>query len=168
MGAVLAIPVLPSIPTLIVELVIFLAMVWFMESFVFGPIRVAWAERERKIQEGLSASTESRSELEEARAEVQRILSGARGQAQSEIDAAVARASKVRDELVAQATEEFRRLVDAAQAEIAAQREQAAASLHNRIVDMALLAASRVTGGRYEEPRVRELAAAVVAREGLG
>ena len=35
MGVALAIPVLPSIPTLVVELLIFLAMIWFMERFVF-------------------------------------------------------------------------------------------------------------------------------------
>jgi F-type H+-transporting ATPase subunit b len=167
MSVVLAIPVIPSIPTLIVELAIFLAMIWVMETFVFAPIRAAWAERNRKIQEGLAASNESRSELEEAREDVQRILGEARSQAQSEIDAAVARAGRIRDQLVEQATEEFRRLVEAAQAEIAVERERAADGLRARIVDMALLAASRVTGQSYERPEVREIAAAVVSREGL-
>ena len=168
MGVALAIPVLPSIPTLVVELLIFLAMIWFMERFVFVPIRGAWAERDRKIQEGLAASNESRSELELARGDVQRILSEARGKAQSEIDGAVARAGQVRDRLVEEATAEFRRLVDAAQGEISSERERAAAGLQGRIVDMALLAASRVTGETYDRPDVREIAAAVVTRERLG
>src|SRR5919205_3886508 len=137
MGAVLAIPVLPSIPTLVVELLIFLAMIWAMETLVFGPIRAAWAERDRRIQEGLNASNESRGELEQARAEVQRILTEARQRAQSEVDAAVGRAGEVRDQLVEQATEEFRRLVDVAQIEIAQERERAAATLRDRVVDMA-------------------------------
>jgi F-type H+-transporting ATPase subunit b len=167
MVTVLAIPVIPSVPTLVVELIIFLAMVWVMERLVFEPIRAAWAERDRRIQEGLNASSESRGELEQARAEVQRILTEARRQAQSEVDAAVARASQVRDQLVEQASEEFRRLVDVAQVEISQERERAAASLRDRVVELALLAASRVTGQTYSEPRVREVAAAVVSREGL-
>jgi F-type H+-transporting ATPase subunit b len=168
MNVVLAIPVLPSIPTLVVELLIFLAMVWFMERFVFTPIREAWSERNRRIQEGLAASNESRTELEQARAEVARILSEARSQAQAEIDAAVARAGRVRDQLVERATEEFRRLVDAAQADIERERETAATTLQTRVVDLALLAASRVTGQAYTAPAVREIAAAVVSRESLG
>lgn len=167
MDIVLGIPVLPSIPTLVVEVLIFLAMVWAMETLVFGPIRAAWAERDRRIQEGLSASNESRGELEQARAEVQRILSEARQRAQSEIDAAVGRASRVRDDLVEQATEEFRRLVEAAQQDISQERERAAGSLRDRVVELSLLAASRVTGQAYSEPQVREVAAAVVSREGL-
>jgi F0F1-type ATP synthase membrane subunit b/b' len=68
---------------------------------------------------------------------------------------------------VANAAAEFRRLVDDAQTRITAERERTAGQLRDRIVDLALLAASRVTGQTYAEPRVRELAAAVVSQEGL-
>jgi F-type H+-transporting ATPase subunit b len=163
----LSIPVSISLSTLIVELLIFLGTVWFMEILVFQPIRAAWAERDRRIQEGLNASTQSREEVEQARAEVQRLLSEARHQAQQQIDGAVAAGARMRDELVARATEEFRKQRDAARGQIEAEREGAAASLQGRIVDMALLAASRVTGQSFDQPQVRELAATVVSREGL-
>jgi F-type H+-transporting ATPase subunit b len=163
----LSIPVSVSVSTLLVELVIFLVMVWVMEKLVFSPIRAAWAERNRRIEEGLAASTEGRDEIQRARAEVHTILNEARQTAQQEVDAAVARAGRIRDGLVAQATEEFQRLLEGAQNEIAQQREQTAASLQDRVVDMALLAAARVTGESYNQPQVRELAAAVVNREGL-
>jgi F-type H+-transporting ATPase subunit b len=163
----LSIPVSISLSTLIVELLIFLGTVWFMELLVFEPIRRAWAERDRRIQEGLNASTLSRDEVEQARAEVQRLLAGARNEAQQQIDAAVAAGSRVRDELVARATEEFRRQLDAARGQIQQEREQTAAALQNRIVDIALLAASRVTGQSFDQPQVRDLAATVVTREGL-
>jgi F-type H+-transporting ATPase subunit b len=149
----LSIPVSISLSTLIVELVIFLGTVWFMELLVFRPIRTAWAERDRRIQEGLSASDQSRDEIKQARAEVQRILAEARHEAQQQIDAAVAAGARARDELVARATEEFRRELDAARQEIRTEREQAAAS--------------RVTGQSFDQPQVRELAASVVSQEGL-
>lgn len=165
---VLSIPVSISISTLVVELVLFLVMVWAMETFVFTPIRRAWADRDRHIQEGLEASTESREEIARARGDVQRILNEARLQAQSEIDAAVARGGQLRDELVGNATAEFRRLLEGAQGEIGQERERTANALQGRIVDLALLAAAKVTGQSYHAPQVRELAAAVVSREGLG
>jgi F-type H+-transporting ATPase subunit b len=168
MDVVLANPVAPSLPTLVVELVIFLAMVWLMEAWVFNPIRRAWAERNRSIEEGLAASNQSRQAAERARTEVQDILADARRRAQAEIDRATSEGGRDRDELVSQATEEFRRLLDQARREIAAERDRSAAALRDRVVDIALLAATRVTGQTYERPEVRELAAAVVSREGLG
>ena len=160
-------PIQISFPTLIIELIIFLGMVYAMEAWVFNPIRRAWAERDRAIQEGLAASNESREEAERARTEVQRILAEARRRAQSQIDQGTAAAGKLRDQLVAEATEEFRRLMDKARQDIAAERERTAESLQARIVDIALQAATRVTGQRFDQPEVRELAAAVVSREGL-
>jgi F-type H+-transporting ATPase subunit b len=163
----LSIPVSISLSTLIVELLIFLGTVWFMELLVFRPIRTAWAERDRRIEEGLNASNQSREEVQEARAEVQRLLTEARHEAQQQIDSAVAAGARVRDELVAQATEEFRRQLEAARGQILQDREQTAASLQARIVDIALLAAARVTGQSFDQPQVRNLAASVVSQEGL-
>ena len=160
-------PVAFSIPTLVAELVIFLLTLALMERLVFQPIRQAWAERDRAIQEGLQASGESRDEAEHARAEVERILMEARRRSQQEIDQATAAGGRTRDQLVAQATEEFRRLVEDARQQINAERDRAAETLRARIVDLALLAAARVTGQQYDQPQVRELAAAVVDREGL-
>ncbi|HZS94647.1 MAG TPA: F0F1 ATP synthase subunit B [Chloroflexota bacterium] len=160
-------PVSISVPTLVIELAIFLLMVFVLERWVFAPIRKAWAERDRLIQEGLQATGTGREEIEQAREEVRQILTEARRQAQQEVDQATAQADALRDQMVAQATAEFRRLVDTARGEIAAERESTAAALRDRVVDLALLAASQVTGQSYREPAVRELAAAVVQREGL-
>jgi len=160
-------PVSISIPTLVLELVIFLLTVFMMERFVFGPIRQAWAERDRRIQEGLASSTNSREEAERARQAVQEIFNEARRQAQSEIDQATAAGGRTRDEMVARASAEFRRLVDEAREQISGERERTAGQLRGKIVDIALLAASRVTGQSFDQPQVRELAAAVIEREGL-
>jgi F-type H+-transporting ATPase subunit b len=160
-------PVSISIPTLVVELVIFLMTVFLMERLLFDPIRSAWAEREDLIREGLNASSSSREDMERAREEVKRILSDARRTAQTKIDRATEEGNRVRDEKLAAATAEFRRLLDQARAEIQREREEVASSLRQRVVDLALLAASRVTGQSFDKPEVRELAASVVEREGL-
>lgn len=160
-------PVSISIPTMLLEAAIFLAMVWVMETLVFNPIRHAWAERDRLIQEGLAASTEGRDETEHARDEVRRLLTEARQEAQRQIDQATSTGERVRDETIARASAEFRRLLDEARIRITAQREQDARDLERRIVDVALEAARIVTGQSYDQPQVRDLAAAVVSREGL-
>src|SRR5438270_9729947 len=160
-------PVSISIPTLVVEFVIFMATVWLMQTLVFEPIRVARDEREKAIQEGLAASSNSQEEAERGAEQVREVYANARRRAQAEVDAAAARGNSIREELVAQATAEFRRLLDAARTEIAQDRERSAATLRDRIVEISILAATKVTGQTYDQPQVRELAAAVVAREGL-
>jgi F-type H+-transporting ATPase subunit b len=160
-------PVSISVPTLVVELVIFLGMVYLMEAMVFSPIRAKWAERNRQIQAGLASSSEGRDEAEHAREEVRRILTEARARAQSVIDEVTTAGNRERDELTSRATAEFRRLVDDARGKLQSDQELAAATLQGRVVDLALLAASNVTGQAFNEPHVRDLAAGVVQREGL-
>ncbi len=159
-------PISVSIPTLIIELLIFLGMVWLMERLVFTPIRKAWREREAAIQAGLEASSLTRDEAEESRAEVSRILREARQHAQVAIDSAIAEGDKVRAAKIGEATDEFQRLVTEARIEIQAEQAQAAAQLRQWVVDLALEAASRVSGQSYDSPEARDLAAAVVGQEG--
>ncbi len=160
-------PVSISLPTLVIELFIFLATVGIMERLVFQPIRQAWAERDRNIQEGLASLTEGRDEAERAAGEVREILARARREAQAKIDEATTAGGEVRDTLVAQASEEFRRLVEQARAELSVESARSRDTLQQRVVDIALLAASHVTGQSFDQPQVRELAATVVEREGL-
>lgn len=160
-------PVSVSIPTLVIELVIFLATVWLMQFLVFEPIRTAREKREKAIQEGLAASTTSQEEAQRGAEQVREVFAEARRGAQSEVDTAAARGNVIREDLIAQATEEFRRLLDAARKEISQDRERSAARLRERIVEISVLAATKVTGQSYDQPQVRELAAAVVEREGL-
>lgn len=160
-------PVSISIPTLVVELVIFLVTVFMMERLVFDPIRRAWAERDRMIQEGLRASGASQEDAERARDEVQRILGEARREAQHRIELATREGNEVRERRIEEATAEFQKRVDAARLDIQHMRDETAAGLQQRVVDLALLAAAQVTGESFDRPQVRELAAAVVQREGL-
>jgi F-type H+-transporting ATPase subunit b len=160
-------PVSISVPTLVIELVLFLLTVYLMQALVFTPIREKWAERDRLIQEGLNASNLGRDEAEQARAEVRRLLMEARQQAQQQIDEATAAGNSERDAMLAKASAEFRRHLDQARAQIRQERDQSAEALQRRIVDLALEAAAAVTGQTYDQPQVRELAAAVVGQEGL-
>lgn len=163
---VAATPISISIPTLIIELLIFLGMVWAMETLVFGPIRRAWRERNEHIQAGLAATSATRDEAEEARAEVRRILTEARRQAQAAIDEVTGEGEGLRTRRIEEATTEFHRLVNEARVQIQAEQVQAGAQMRNLVIDLALEAAGKVSGGQYTSPEVRELAAAVVRRDG--
>ncbi|HEV3312554.1 MAG TPA: F0F1 ATP synthase subunit B [Chloroflexota bacterium] len=158
-------PISFSVPTLLVELGIFLGMVWLMELLVFNPVRNARREREANIQAGLEATTATRDEAAEAREEVRRILNQARREAQASLDEVTSEGARLRSERIREATEEFQRLLTAARIDIQAEQAQASAQLRDMVVDLAVEAASRVTGHSYATPETRELAASVVQRE---
>jgi len=156
-----------SVPTLVVEAVIFLAMVWAMEKLVFSPIRQAWRERNAAIQTGLEASTATRDEAERGRQEVRRILSEARRQSQVALDGIRAEGEKIRSQNVEEATAEFQRLLTEARAQIRAEQSQALVELKDLVVDLALEAASKVTAQPISSPEARSVAAGVVGQAGL-
>ena len=67
--------------TLIVQMIVFLILVWFTMKFVWPPITVALDERAKKIAEGLSAADKAKAELIEADKKVQAALSSAKDDA---------------------------------------------------------------------------------------
>ncbi|GEM_PF-2296052 len=164
---VAATPVSISVPTLIIEALVLLGMVWLMEATVFGPVRRAWRERNQQIEAGLRAVGETRDETAEARDEVRRILTEARREAQRILDEVSQEGASLRAQQIEEATAEFQRLVGEARVQIQSEQAQAAAQLRDLVIDLALEAASKVTGQTYATPQTRELAAAAVAREGL-
>lgn len=165
---VLATPVSISIPTLLIEALVLIGMVFLMERLVFGPIRSAWRERDERIQAGLEATSETRDEAQEAHEEVRNILATARRRAQETLDEVTSEGEQARVRAVDEATAEFQRLVNEARVQIQAEQAQAAAQMRNLVIDLALEAASKVSGRGYDSREVRELAASVVSREGLG
>ena len=166
-SVVAANPISISVSTLLIEVAIFLAMVWVMDRLVFTPIRTAWRERDDAIQAGIEASTSTRDEAEEARREVRRILSEARHEAQRTIDEVRGEGEQLRAQTIDGATAEFQRLVNEARVEIQAEQVQAATQLRDVVVDLALEAASKIAHKSIDDANARELAAAVVTQARL-
>ena len=67
--------------TLIVQIIVFLILVWFTMRFVWPPIATALDERARKIAEGLSAADKAKADLAVANRRVEEQLSAARDDA---------------------------------------------------------------------------------------
>jgi F-type H+-transporting ATPase subunit b len=61
--------------TLIVQMIVFLILVWFTMKFVWPPITAALDDRAKKIAEGLSAADKAKSELAVANQRVEQQLS---------------------------------------------------------------------------------------------
>lgn len=130
--------------TLIVQIVVFLALWWFVAKYVWPPITNALDDRSKRIADGLAAADKAKADLAIAERRVQDELKTAR---QGAADTRVA-AEKQAAQIVDEARAEGARIVAAAQkaaeeeAGLAAQRAKDA--LREQVAALAVVGAERI------------------------
>jgi F-type H+-transporting ATPase subunit b len=130
--------------TLIVQMLVFIILIWFTMKFVWPLILGAMEERAKKIAQGLAAAEKGEQTLAQARDTAETIVREARERAAQIIDQAQHRASDIVEEAKGAASAEGQRLVAAAQQEIELEASRARESLRREVAQIALRAASKL------------------------
>jgi len=148
--------------------VIFLALLFMLRRFAWGPILGMVEEREQRIQtaldESAAAQQEARKLLEEHKAQ----LADARRQAGEIVAEGKAAGDRVRKDIEEKARDEAQQMVESARREIARERDEAIAELRKESVDLALAAASKLMKERMDEGKDRELVVEYLSDLGPG
>jgi F-type H+-transporting ATPase subunit b len=136
--------------------VIFLALLFMLRRFAWGPILGMVEAREQRIQaaldESAAAHQEARKLLEEHKAQ----LADARRQAGEIVAEGKAAGDRVRKDIEEKAREEAQQIVESARREIAREKDEAIAELRKESVDLALAAASKLMQARMDGAKDRE------------
>jgi F-type H+-transporting ATPase subunit b len=130
--------------TLIVQMIVFIVLVWFTMKFVWPMILGPMEERAKKIAAGLAAAEKGREELAQARDRAEAIVREARERATQIIDQAQHRANDLVEQAKGTATAEGRRLVEAAKQQIDLEASHAREALRREVATIAVSAASKV------------------------
>jgi F-type H+-transporting ATPase subunit b len=130
--------------TLIVQMLVFIVLIWFTMKFVWPMILGPMDERSRKIAAGLAAAEKGQQELAQARDRAEAIVREARERAGQIIDQAQHRANDLVEQAKGTATSEGHRLVEAAQQQIELEASHARESLRREVAQIAVAAASKV------------------------
>ena len=130
--------------TLIIQLIVFLILVWFTMKFVWPPITAALDERAAKIREGLSAADKAKSELVAANQRVEQELSSARSDAAQRLADAERLAHSMVEEAKGKATEEGAKIIAAAHAEAEQESTKARESLREQVAALAVKGAEQI------------------------
>lgn len=130
--------------TLIIQLIVFLILVWFTMSFVWPPIVKALDERAKKISEGLSAADKAKTELAAANKRVEQQLSSAREDAAKRLADAERSAQRTIDEAKGRANEEGAKIVAAARAEAQQESIKARDALRDQVAALAVKGAEQI------------------------
>ena len=130
--------------TLIVQMIVFLILVWFTMTYVWPPITAALDERAKKIADGLSAADKAKSDLAQANQRVEAQLSAARTDAAKRLADAERLGQQLVEDAKARASDEGARIVAAARAEAEQESVKAREALRDQVAALAVKGAEAI------------------------
>jgi F-type H+-transporting ATPase subunit b len=143
--------------TLIVQMIVFILLIWFTMKVVWPMILGPMNERETRIAKGLAAAEEGEKELTEARGKADVIIREARERANQIIDHAQHRANDLVEQAKGTAQTEGARIVAAARQQIELDTARARESLRREVAGIAVGAAAKLLGREIDARRHADL-----------
>jgi F-type H+-transporting ATPase subunit b len=132
--------------TLIVQMLVFILLIWFTMKVVWPMILGPMEERDRRIAQGLADAEKGEQELVQARDKADAIVREARERANQIIDHAQHRANELVEEAKGTAQQEGARIVAAANEQIELDTTRAKEGLRKEVAGIAVGAASKLLG----------------------
>lgn len=137
--------------------VVFIALLFVLGKFAWGPILDAVEARENKIRDALEEAAESQARAEALAEEQRKQLADARRQSQEIISEGREAGERVRREIEEKAREESQNMIERARREIEREKEAALDELRRESVELALAAASKLLKKKVDADQDREL-----------
>lgn len=137
--------------TLVIQMLVFAAFVWFTMKFVWPPLSQALEERQDKIADGLAAAERGRKELELAQHRIKDEMKQAKVQAAEIIDKANRRSSQIVEEAKDEARAEAQRLSEMAKEQIAQEVNRARDNLRKQVALLAVAGAEKILMHEIDE-----------------
>lgn len=130
--------------TIIGQMIAFAIFIVFTMKFVWPPLIGAINERQRKIEQGLNAAEQARSDLASAETKIEEQLAGAKLEAAAIIDRANKTATQMVEEAKLQAQLERERIITQAHTERELEFIKAREALKQELATLAVLGAEKI------------------------
>ena len=128
---------------ILVAIVGFIALMFVLMKFAFGPLVNTLQARQDKIIGDLDEAQAKRDEMIALQQDYQNRLAAIEDEARDKIQSAVKEAQAARDEIITRAQADAQAIIVRGQAEIDAERAKSLTEARNQIVDLATLMARR-------------------------
>ena len=132
--------------TLLAQIVAFVALIWFVNKFLWGPLNGMLEARQKRIADGLAAAEKGKHELELAEKRATDSLKDAKAQAAEILAQAEKRGSQIVEEAKDKAREEGDRILAAANAEIEQEVNRAKEEIRGKVAEISVAAATKIIG----------------------
>ncbi|HEY5019478.1 MAG TPA: F0F1 ATP synthase subunit B [Steroidobacteraceae bacterium] len=130
--------------TIIAQMIIFSALVWFTMKVVWPMIMGAMNERQTKIAEGLAAGERGQKDLAAAESRIEELVREARIRAQQIEQQAHVQANEIIETAKLSATTEGARILSSAEQQIALEVQTARDELRKQVAALAVAGASKL------------------------
>ncbi len=130
--------------TLIGQTIAMIVFVWFCMKFIWPPLLAALEERQKLIEEGLTAADKGKESLVKATAEADEIINDARKQATSILDSANQRANEIISDSKLDGIKEKERQLNSAKAEIEQEANRVREELRSQVSVIAISSAEKI------------------------
>ena len=151
-------PLLPSWPEFIIGTILFVLVFGALAKFLLPRAQQMLAQRTELIEGGLAKSEEAQAQAKELLDQYREQLAESRHEASRLREEAREQGAQIIAEMRDQAQAEARRITEAAQAQIEAERQQALISLRTEVGTLATELASRIVGESLtDEARQRRM-----------
>jgi F-type H+-transporting ATPase subunit b len=144
-------PLVPSAPELITGLIAFFIVFGLLAKMLMPRIQKTLADRTDAIEGGIKRADEAQAEAHRVLEQYRAQLAEARHEAARLREEAREQGAQIKAELREQGEAERQRLIDAASAQIEADKQQALISLRAEIGSLSVELASRVVGESLED-----------------
>ena len=139
-------PLLPSWPEFIIGTILFFLVFGFLAKIALPRIMKTLEERHDAIEGGINRADEAQEEAKQVLAQYRAQLDDARHESARMREEAREQGAQIIAEMRTRAEAEARRITEAAQAQIEAERQQALTSLRTEVGALATELASRIVG----------------------
>ncbi len=139
--------------TLVVQMLVFAAFVWFTMRFVWPPLQGALEERQSKIADGLAAAERGRRELELAHHRITDDIKQAKMNAAELIEKANLRAAQLIEEAKEDARQQGEHMAKVASEHIQQEVNRARDSLRKEIGQLAAAGAEKILMREIDDKR---------------
>ena len=150
--------------TLLVQIVAFIALLWFVNKFLWGPLSSLMEARQKRIADGLAAAERGRHEQELAEKRAQQVIHEAKEQANEIISQAQRRGNEIVDESKETGRVEGERILTSAKAEIEQETNRARDELKSQVSGVAIAGAAKIIGREIDEKAHADLLEELVSR----
>jgi len=138
-------------------LLIFVALMFILSKYAFGPITAAVEARERALEEAILAAKKDREEASAMLEQQRQQIEAARNDAQRFIAEGRASGEKLRADMLEETRQQQQEMLDRARREIGAEKDRAIHQLRTEAVDLAIAGASRVIEKDLDNASNRQL-----------
>ena len=130
--------------TLVIQMIVFITVVWFSMKFIWPMIMQAIEERNKTISEGLAAAEQGQKKLIDAESEASVLVKKARKQASTILDQANSRASSIVEEAKTDGEKQRLRIMDTAQDEANQEAAKLKEGLRAEVASIAVAGAEKI------------------------